>query len=120
MLLYKLFLFSYPKIAKLLGLFNPKAKQWNTGQSEVWNEIEEKIKPLEGHPIIWFHAASFGEFEQGVPIIEAIKIQYPKYKIWVTFFPLPDIYIEKMTLLWMQYLICPLTANKMLPVFLIK
>ena len=94
MLLYKLFLFSYPKIAKLLGLFNPKAKQWNTGQSEVWNEIEEKIKPLEGHPIIWFHAASFGEFEQGVPIIEAIKIQYPKYKIWVTFFS-PSGYLHR-------------------------
>jgi 3-deoxy-D-manno-octulosonic-acid transferase len=86
MLLYKLFLFCYPKIAKLLGIFNPKAKQWVNGQTLVWNEIEEKSKALQGHPIIWFHAASYGEFEQGLPIIEAIKLQYPQYKIWVTFF----------------------------------
>ena len=86
MLLYKLFLYCYPKIAKLLGIFNPKAKQWVIGQSLVWNEIEEKLKALQGHPIIWFHAASYGEFEQGLPIIEAIKLQYPQHKIWLTFF----------------------------------
>ena len=86
MLLYKLFLYCYPKIAKLLGIFNPKAKQWVIGQSLVWNEIEEKLMGLQGHPIIWFHAASYGEFEQGLPIIEAIKLQYPQYKIWLTFF----------------------------------
>ena len=86
MLLYKVFLFCYPKIAKLLGFFNPKAKQWSIGQKWVWNEIDEKLKQLQGHPIIWLHAASYGEFEQGLPIIEAIKIQFPKYKIWVTFF----------------------------------
>ena len=86
MLLYKLFLYCYPKIAKLLGIFNPKAKQWVIGQSLVWNEIEEKLMGLQGHPIIWFHAASYGEFEQGMPIIEAIKLQYPQHKIWLTFF----------------------------------
>ena len=86
MLFYKLFLYCYPKIAKLLGIFNPKAKQWVIGQTLVWNEIEEKLKALQGHPIIWFHAASYGEFEQGLPIIEAIKLQYPQYKIWLTFF----------------------------------
>jgi 3-deoxy-D-manno-octulosonic-acid transferase len=86
MLLYKLFLFTYPKVAKWLGLFNQKAKQWTIGQNQVWNEITEKQKQLSGFPVIWFHAASFGEFEQGLPIIEAIKIKHPQYKIWVTFF----------------------------------
>jgi 3-deoxy-D-manno-octulosonic-acid transferase len=86
MLLYNLFLFCYPKIAKLLGFFNPKAKQWTIGQQKVWEEIALYEKQLQGHPIIWIHAASYGEFEQGLPIIEAIKLKFPKYKIWLTFF----------------------------------
>jgi 3-deoxy-D-manno-octulosonic-acid transferase len=35
---------------------------------------------------IWFHAASLGEYEQGIPVIEAIKQQFPTHKIVVTFF----------------------------------
>ncbi|MEK0422354.1 MAG: hypothetical protein RLZ95_264 [Bacteroidota bacterium] len=94
MLLYKLFLFCYPKIAKLLGFINLKAKQWSLGQAEVWNEINEQANKLEGQSIIWIHAASYGEFEQGLPIIEAIRNQFPKYKIWLTFFS-PSGYIHR-------------------------
>ena len=94
MLLYKLFLFCYPQIAKLLGLFNPKARLWSIGQQQVWEEIAEHEKKLQGQPIIWIHAASYGEFEQGLPIIEAIKLQFPKYKIWLTFFS-PSGYLHR-------------------------
>ena len=94
MLLYKLFLFCYPKIAKLLGLFNPKAKQWSNGQAFVWQEIAEKQQQLQGQQIIWIHAASYGEFEQGLPIIEALKLAYPNYKIWLTFFS-PSGYLHR-------------------------
>jgi len=94
MLLYKLFLFCYPKIAKLLGFINLKAKQWSLGQAEVWNEINEQANKLQGQSIIWIHAASYGEFEQGLPIIEAIRNQFPKYKIWLTFFS-PSGYIHR-------------------------
>jgi 3-deoxy-D-manno-octulosonic-acid transferase len=94
MLLYKLFLFCYPKIAKLLGLLNPKAKQWSMGQAGVWEEIANKQLSINGHPTIWIHAASYGEFEQGLPIIEAIKSKYPGYKIWLTFFS-PSGYLHR-------------------------
>ena len=94
MLLYKLFLFCYPKIAKLLGLLNPKAKQWSMGQAGVWEEIANKQLSINGHPTIWIHAASYGEFEQGLPIIEAIKSKYPSYKIWLTFFS-PSGYLHR-------------------------
>lgn len=94
MLLYKLFLFCYPKIAKLLGFINPKAKQWSIGQVQVWEEINDQEKKLQGHPTIWIHAASYGEFEQGLPIIEAIRTQFPKYKIWLTFFS-PSGYLHR-------------------------
>lgn len=86
MLLYHLFIFCYPKIAKILSIFNQKAKEWIVGQKNVWNEIEEKKNQLKGNPIIWIHAASYGEFEQGLPIILSIKDKLPQYKIWVTFF----------------------------------
>ena len=94
MLLYKLFLFCYPKIAKLLGLFNPKAKQWSIGQNMVWEEIAQEQNKVQGHSIVWIHAASYGEFEQGLPIIEAIKLKYPDYKIWLTFFS-PSGYLHR-------------------------
>jgi len=85
MLLYKLFLYLYPKLVKLVGLFNSKAKQWNIGQSLVWDEISNKQHQIK-RPVIWIHAASYGEFEQGLPIFEAIKIKYPSHQIWLTFF----------------------------------
>lgn len=94
MLLYKLFLFCYPKIIKLLGFFNPKAKQWSLGQSTVWDEIEANLLKSQGHPIIWVHAASYGEFEQGLPIIQQLKSTYPSHKIWLTFFS-PSGYLHR-------------------------
>jgi 3-deoxy-D-manno-octulosonic-acid transferase len=93
MLLYNLFLFCYPRIAKLLGLFNKKANAWSVGQQEVWNEIYQ-LHPQIQSPIIWVHAASYGEFEQGLPIIEAIKLKYPKHAIWLTFFS-PSGYLHR-------------------------
>lgn len=85
MVLYKLFLFLYPKIASILAIFNQKAKDWCIGQNQVWEEVE-KAKAKIDQPVIWIHAASYGEFEQGLPIIEAIKSKYPSYTIWLTFF----------------------------------
>ena len=84
MVLYKLFLFLYPKLASLLALFNEKAKQWSIGQKQVWDEVDKAKQKITGK-VIWIHAASYGEFEQGLPIIDAIKAQYPSYKIWLTF-----------------------------------
>ncbi len=93
MALYNLFLFCYPKIAKLLGLFNLKAKQWSIGQARVWDDIKQKHATIT-KPIIWVHCASYGEFEQGLPIIEALKMQYPSYQIWLTFFS-PSGYLHR-------------------------
>ncbi len=93
MLLYKLFLFLYPKIASILALFNQKAKHWCIGQKQVWVEIQI-AKTKINQPIVWIHAASYGEFEQGLPIIEAIKAKYPSYKIWLTFFS-PSGYLHR-------------------------
>ncbi len=85
MLLYRLFIYCYPLLAKLLALFNPKAKSWCQGQSTVWQEINTKKASID-KPIIWIHAASYGEFEQGLPIMHKIRDKYPNHSIWLTFF----------------------------------
>jgi 3-deoxy-D-manno-octulosonic-acid transferase len=72
-------------IARFISPFNEKAKQWTLGQNEVWEQINE-FAPSIQQPIIWIHCASYGEFEQGLPIIEKLKKEYPQHQIWLTFF----------------------------------
>ena len=66
------------KVAALWG--NAKAKQWVEGR-KYWPEAG-----TDDAPWVWFHAASLGEFEQGRPLIEALKKQYPDLKVSLTFF----------------------------------
>jgi len=93
MILYRLFLWLYPVIAKLISPFNEKAKHWVNGQAAVWEEIERQRIQIEG-PIIWVHCASYGEFEQGLPIIKSLKNNYPLHQIWVSFFS-PSGYLHR-------------------------
>lgn len=69
---------------KVAGIGNGKARKLDHGQGEIWERIAEHIKP--GDRVIWVHAASLGEFEQGRPIIEKIRTEHPEYKILLTFF----------------------------------
>lgn len=69
---------------KIIALFSPKIKLFVEGRKNVFTILEEKIKPSD--KTIWFHSASLGEYEQGLPVIEKIKEKYPSHKIIVTFF----------------------------------
>ncbi|UUW10820.1 3-deoxy-D-manno-octulosonic acid transferase [Flavobacterium plurextorum] len=69
---------------KIVALFSPKIKLFVEGRKNVFAILEEKIKPSD--KTIWFHSASLGEYEQGLPVIEKIKEKYPSHKIIVTFF----------------------------------
>jgi len=82
---YNLFLILYQLGIRLASLFNPKAKAWLDGRAGLMEKIRIE---LEGNrqKLIWIHSASLGEFEQGRTLIEAIKKQYPHFKILVTFF----------------------------------
>jgi 3-deoxy-D-manno-octulosonic-acid transferase len=93
MILYRLFLLFYPILAKLISPFNEKAKYWVEGQQKVWDEINVLSSQIKG-PIIWVHCASYGEFEQGFPIISDLKKTYPTHQIWVTFFS-PSGYLHR-------------------------
>ena len=93
MILYRLFLLFYPMLAKLISPFNEKAKYWVEGQQKVWEEVSLLSSQING-PIIWIHCASYGEFEQGYPIISTLKKTYPTHQIWITFFS-PSGYLHR-------------------------
>jgi 3-deoxy-D-manno-octulosonic-acid transferase len=93
MILYRLFLLFYPILAKLISPFNEKAKYWVEWQKKVCDEISVLSSQIKG-PIIWVHCASYGEFEQGFPIITGLKKTYPTHQIWVTFFS-PSGYLHR-------------------------
>lgn len=69
---------------KIIALFNPKMKLFVAGRKTVFETLSQKIKPQD--KTIWFHAASLGEYEQGLPVIEKIKEKFPSHKIVLTFF----------------------------------
>ncbi|KAF2335293.1 3-deoxy-D-manno-octulosonic acid transferase [Flavobacterium ginsenosidimutans] len=69
---------------RIVALFSPKIKLFVEGRKNVFSTLEDKIKPTD--KTIWFHSASLGEYEQGLPVIEKIKEKHPSHKIIVTFF----------------------------------
>lgn len=83
-LLYRFFIFSYSLIVRVAAVFNPKARLWIDGRKSILSEIKKNVNPA--GRIVWVHCASLGEFEQGRPLIERIKTQYPDVQIFLTFF----------------------------------
>ncbi|MCD7976396.1 MAG: 3-deoxy-D-manno-octulosonic acid transferase [Tannerellaceae bacterium] len=82
--MYTLIIHLYALCVGLLAPFHKKAKLMRLGQWKTNRILREKIDRDARY--IWFHAASLGEFEQGRPMMEKIKKEYPHYKILLTFF----------------------------------
>jgi 3-deoxy-D-manno-octulosonic-acid transferase len=69
---------------KIASLFSKKIKKFSDGRNKIFSRLKNEVQP--GQSIIWFHAASLGEFEQGRPVIEALRELRPEFKILLTFF----------------------------------
>ena len=82
--LYNIITLLAAQLLKIVALFSPKMKLFVDGRKSVFQTLADKIQTSD--KTIWFHAASLGEYEQGLPVIEAIKEQFPTHKIVVTFF----------------------------------
>ena len=82
--LYNLVVLLASQLLKLTALFSPKMRLFVDGRKSVFQTLAAKIQASD--KTIWFHAASLGEYEQGLPVIEAVKQQFPSHKIIVTFF----------------------------------
>ena len=82
--LYNFLILFASQIVKLVALFSTKIKLFVDGRKTVFQNLESRISSTDKN--IWFHAASLGEFEQGLPVMEKIKKEFPNHKIVVTFF----------------------------------
>jgi len=80
---------------KLIALVHSKIKLFVQGRKNTFPTLEKVISPSDD--VIWMHAASLGEFEQGLPIIERLRSEYPSYKILVTFFSPSGYEVKKNT-----------------------
>ncbi len=69
---------------KIIAKFNDKLNLGVKGRAETFNILKKNLSPKD--KTIWFHCASLGEYEQGLPVFEKIKIKYPKHKIVLSFF----------------------------------
>lgn len=82
--LYNIFIVIYTAGIRAYSLLNPKARLWIKGRRRILRRIQQELSN-NTQPVVWMHCASLGEFEQGRPVLEAIK-QEGKYKVVLTFF----------------------------------
>ena len=87
---YNIFLFLYRAGIGIASLWNNKAKLWIEGRKNIFEQLTSKFNPDsyrdQNSKLIWFHCSSLGEFEQGRPVLEKLKIQNPNSKFLLTFF----------------------------------
>ena len=83
-LLYNISIFHLELAFKVLSWFNDKIKRGLEGRKQSLEIVKSKIS--KDDKVIWMHAASLGEYEQGLPVLEKLKEKYPNHKVLVTFF----------------------------------
>ncbi|MBS1533600.1 MAG: 3-deoxy-D-manno-octulosonic acid transferase [Bacteroidetes bacterium] len=82
--LYNLVVFLADLTLRFLALLSPKMKLFVDGRKDVFEKLAAAISTTD--QTIWFHAASLGEYEQGLPVMEAMRLKFPQHKIILTFF----------------------------------
>jgi 3-deoxy-D-manno-octulosonic-acid transferase len=85
LIFYNVFLLLYTLAIRIAAGWNVKAQRWVNGRKELWSQLEVLQQRGPGK-LVWMHCASLGEFEQGRPLIEAIRRHYPNTRILITFF----------------------------------
>ena len=83
-LLYNISIFHLELAFKVLSWFNDKIKRGLEGRKQSLEIVKSNIS--KDDKVIWMHAASLGEYEQGLPVLEKLKEKYPTYKVLITFF----------------------------------
>jgi 3-deoxy-D-manno-octulosonic-acid transferase len=82
--LYNIFLGLYVAGVRVVSIWDVKARKWLEGRQRTFDDIRSAIDSRS--QTIWIHCSSLGEFEQGQPVIEKVKAEFPKPKLLVTFF----------------------------------
>ncbi|MBQ4803107.1 3-deoxy-D-manno-octulosonic acid transferase [Aquimarina sp. MMG015] len=94
----------------IIGLLSPKLTLFVKGRKTVFEILKEQLKKED--QIVWFHCASLGEYEQGVPVMEMIKKKYPSYMLLVTFFSPSGYEIKKNSTLADSIVYLPIDTKK--------
>ncbi|MDB5013079.1 MAG: 3-deoxy-D-manno-octulosonic acid transferase, partial [Daejeonella sp.] len=81
---YNIIISIYFLLIHLFAIKSAKARLWIEGRKDIFKKIEQNVDKDKLY--IWFHFASLGEFEQGRPVLEHFKSEYPKEPILITFF----------------------------------
>ncbi|MGB0403133.1 MAG: 3-deoxy-D-manno-octulosonic acid transferase [Salibacteraceae bacterium] len=84
-LIYSFLLKLYRLAIGVTSLFSQKASLWIVGRKGWRNQVSEALKDIQSQPI-WIHVSSVGEYEQGKPVLDALKLKYPNAPIVLTFF----------------------------------
>ena len=80
-ILYNILIGSYHLAIQIAALWSGKARKWVNGRKGIWEKL-----PVTEKRVIWFHASSLGEYEQGRPIMEAWRVKYPDDYLVLTFY----------------------------------
>ncbi|WMI69493.1 3-deoxy-D-manno-octulosonic acid transferase [Mangrovimonas sp. YM274] len=83
-LLYNLGIFLTGIVLKIIALFNPKIKLGVEGRANTFKILKQSILPED--KTLWFHCASLGEYEQGLPVFKKLRVLYPNHKVVLSFF----------------------------------
>lgn len=82
--LYSIFVHLLMFGMKVLSLFDDKTKKGVEGRKQSLNIVKSAFSKSD--KVLWMHAASLGEYEQGLPVLEKLKENFPDHKILITFF----------------------------------
>lgn len=83
-ILYHIAIYTMKVLVYLGSLFNDKLKLGVAGRNETFKKLQQAISKTD--KVFWFHCASLGEYEQGLPVFERLKEKHPNYKIVLSFF----------------------------------
>ncbi len=103
-------------LLNILAWFNPKIKKFVQGRKEVNSYLKSHLP--KDKPVIWVHAASLGEFEQGLPVIELLRADYPEHSVLVTFFSPSGYEVRKNTKIADMVCYLPMDTHSKVQAFL--
>ncbi len=101
---------------KVIAPFNPKISKFVQGRKNTFPILKKQYDP--GNKTIWMHVASLGEFEQGLPILEGLRIDYPEHKLVLTFFSPSGYEVKKNTSVADSVVYLPMDSNSKVKLFL--
>lgn len=98
------------KLLPIVSFFSPKMKLFVDGRKQTFSILNKAIKPKDS--VIWFHVASLGEYEQGLPIMNVVKELFPTHKIVLSFFSPSGYEVKKNSTLADAVVYLPLDTTK--------